>query len=483
MSETAKPRKKREKVEQNRFAFDMRRPHLPESVMEYAKALAEGGNPSPNKGVMTVTAYNKLLEEQKEARKAGKPIPSMPPIYQPVIVGQAMRTRARFIMNGQPSKNSRKPSNWEDSFGEWEKGNYVADPESKSARMPRRAHRHLIRTLVTDPDNNIVHIGRHDFIIGDDGTSAIHMVNGSKSGNYKANIAVGKKIAFAETDGLTNIVGRINNNIYLDHFDDGTTPGAPIIWGEGMCVQHWGYLIRNDRKLSYAQIRKAVEDKDLDGISFQQIEQPIVGVSLTKAKLFQEVRRSMSLVATKDENDKTDFERFEKRGKKGRGTKDVAKNAWVNIHVQCRTEPSEMFPYGFGQSQTGIVPCAHYGDSLEDERVTFVIGARVGAQWTENAHQARRRLNPVEAKVAKPKTTTRKAKSETATAKAAATVKASAPASKPARPKLSDAERKARKAANDKARRAKNKAAKSQTATEPAATETPAAAEAELANA
>lgn len=467
MAESATKRRGRQPVEQNKHVFNMLRPQSAEATLEYGRAVADGQNPSPNKDIISVSELNKIAQAQIEARKAGKPIPSMPVVYQPLRVGFAMQTRARIALNGQPSKNTRKPRDWDGhGLGEWEKPAYIADPASDTARMPRRCHKHNVKDLVTDPDNNVVKIGRHEFVIGTDADSAIFMINGSKTGNYGANILAGKRKAFSETDGLGNIVGRINNNFFIENLDDGTKPGAELAWGPQMCIDQWGYLSRNDRKMSYAQIRNAVEEGNLEGITFTAIEQPIVGVSLTKAKFWQDVKKSMSLAATRDENEKNALERFEKRGMGRSRGKDVQANSWTNLKVQCRTNPKEMFPFGFFNSQTGIIPCAHFGDSITDERVTFVIGARVGAQWTENQHEARRRLNPApaaETKTSKPRV--RKPKVVTETVEAA-------PA-KVAKTATSDADRKARKNERARAARAAKKAAGGSTKTEAApATET-----------
>lgn len=426
MAKKDAPRKRAKLAEENPHIFNMLRPVGDiDAFIEWAKKVNAGENPSPNTFLLSREDFRKQWEAFEAALEDGKTPPSIAPLYQPLWIQHAVATNARVVRAGQTSKHTTKPKDWSDAWGEWTKGRYISKPGDG-----RRCHNPDARTMVTKRDENVLALLGADFVIGTTDTPAIMLINASETGNFGNNITAGKDASLSECKGIRNLVGRFNPRIKKENIDDGTKPGGLVVWGENQVVD-WGYLMRKGEQMTPAQIRKAVEADDLSGIEFKELEAPIVGKSLTKDQFWTAVKRAMSLAGTRDDNEKTDLDRFEKRkARSGRKTETEVRS-FGNFKTQCRVNFNQVFPFGLYNSQTGIVPVIHFGDD-ETELVRFVIGVRQGSAFSENKWQARRRHRKTavvkpSAKAAKPQ----KAAKAAPKPKAAKTTKKAKSAPKP----------------------------------------------------
>ena len=440
------------------FVFDFRRPILdPKREIDFGKAVAEGKQPDPNVGLIPAKAFGDQIRALRAAVAEGKDGPSVNPVYNMIRRGVASDSNATCIVNGQeklgkpPRKSHEVP---EKLRTPWAPGDRVL-VDGKDNPIPiRDCHVSDARSLVTNRAENVLTIGKHDFVVGTSDTPAAFLINGSRTGNYAANIRACKSISFngkSTQDKLTSLVGRFINDWGIITVDDGTTPGAKVAVAPNMVIDGWGYFYRGDSKMTCAQIRAAVEKGDVKGMTFKTVYAPnkeqLVGATMTRSKFWQASKREMGKASTKrmdaDGNETTASERFESRDTRGKGkdVRDAADRAFENFFkVQNRTAPDEQYPFGTVSLQTMIVPVTLFGDSLDTPVVRMVIGSFVGAEYSESRGDADYRLNPetyedyVEPKATKPKAA---AKPKAAEKPAAAKPKAAKPkaAAKPAAPK------------------------------------------------
>lgn len=435
--------------------FNFLRPMTAEAALEFGQSVAAGKTPDPTRGIISAKEYVQIYDARDAALEAGTKLPSAPYRYQPLVFQAAVG--GTVIVSGKESRFDRKPRNWDDKFGEWRKGMGIG--------TVRRCHKPLLRSLVVNPDENMIKIHSYEYVIGTPAdTSAVFIVNASKTGNYGANIMAAKVLSF---DGVNvnNLVAQVNNDFWTERVEDGTQPGPEIAWGPGMCVKQWGYLVRNDKRLTYAQIRKSIADGELTGIKFEPLEQPIVGKGFTKSPFWAEVKRAMSLASTKRE-DLTALDRFAERDTKEEVP--TSDKAWRNlVDVQCRVVPDETFPFGFFSSQTGIVPVAYYNDEME-ELGRMIIGSRIGYGYRESSHEAKRRLGLTKSAtfVAPARKITAKVKVEPQVEPKAKMAPAVATSSSG---RLTDEQEEARKARRRERDRERRAAAKNEQVAEPAA--------------
>lgn len=384
----AKPAAKREKKskEINPHIFNMLRPIGDvDALMDWAKLVADGKNPDPNKFVTSQSEHDKLIDAHYKARDAKLVRPSVPAFYQPAWVEHAAATNARVLLFGQAKRHSRKPSDWPAMGGDWVPGMYIG--------KARRCHALDLRKLVDDPENNILKINGWEYLVGNTDLSAIFLINSSKTGNFKANAIACKKLGFDGVKGVKNLVGRFNRSRIKEILDDNTKPGAVIVWNPNQVID-WGYFSFKGEHLTPSQLRKMVEAGETDKISFEKTE-PIVGVSSTKEQLWHDVKYLMLMASTKNAAGKTAMERFEKR-KSHSGKKTAAeKRFFDNLKTQCRVQFDQLSPFGVINAQIGIPFVTHYGNDADIELTRMVIGVRVGAIFSENQWAVRARLKPV----------------------------------------------------------------------------------------
>lgn len=395
---TEKTKQKREPKPRNSFVFDLRRPFGGAKkgkdgvevdlggalALEFGKAVAEGKNPSPNKAVMSGTAFALAYDSWADDNAEGEFVPpSVPALYQPLVRQAARATRALAIVPGHESKHPKSPKNWPENV-EFTPGDHLVEV--------RICHSKDARKLVADADQNILKINKHEYVVGTTETPAVFLVNGSKTGAQGASILAGKQLSFEGVSGIKNLVGRFNPDYHIQNIDDGTDPGAELAWGSNMRIDAWGTFERDNKEMTPAQIRKAVESGENKGMKFVPLKEPIVGHSITEADLWRVVKK-----------------------------RDAKPNYfWKGItEAQTRIAPHEQTPLGIANGQTLIAPCIHYGESLKDERLRFVIGVFCGTEYTENKWQAGERLGekisrkPKTEKIDKPKTEKKREKKST----------------------------------------------------------------------
>lgn len=383
--------------------FDFRRPvGDPQAEIDLYLAVADGKTPSPNVGLMTGKAFGDAVRAQQAADENGDSAPSMPATYSMIRRELANRFRAVCIISGQKGKGKKPlkahdvPDSIAKTFGDADR---VFTNEAGEAMPLRLCHKPDVRKLVTDAESNILTVRDHEYVVGTTDESAVFLANGAKTGNYGANIMAGKLLSFDGMGGkIKNLVAQINNAAEIITLDDGTEPGCqyPV---PPNTILRWGHFVRDDKEMTPAQVRKAVESDDIKGMKFVALAEPIVGNSFNQSKLWQAVKRQMSLADTKrgDGDDATTaLERFEGRAaRSGDEATDMTDRCWHNLRsVQTRTNPNETFPFGLFNMQTGIVPVSHYGSTVDEELVRFVIGAFVGADYSENRWEANYRLHP-----------------------------------------------------------------------------------------
>lgn len=405
-SATAAPKKRGRQpkvVEPYPHPFDMRRPMASAAdEIEFGHAIVEGKKPSPNKGVMSAKQFGDAVRAAQAAVEADKEAPSIPPLYSMIRRQIANEHRATCIVSGQASKGKKplKSHNIPDSlaktFGD---GDRVFTDGAGKVIPLRLCHKTDVRKLVVDAAENILTIAGREYVVGTTETSAVFLANGSKTGSYGANIIAGKQLSF---DGMgsriKNLVGQINDDFLIVNLDDATTPGAELAVPPGAWIT-MGHLVRDGKPLTPNQVRKLGDDTK--GVKFVALEEPIVGNPVTQSALWSAVKRHMARAATRigeGDDATTALDRFSNRpARSGGDADDPSDKAWRNLRtVQTRTNPNELNPFGLFNSQTDCIPVAHYGDSLDEEQVTFIIGARVGAEWTENRWEANYRLHPEE---------------------------------------------------------------------------------------
>lgn len=388
-------------------------PHTSEGIKVLAEKMVAGEVPGIgliNGAIMSQTAFSKEITEHQKAQESENStvIPSVTPLYDPVVADAIRRLNCRVAIQGQASKHTKVPGDWRDGpLGVWKAGRYIDD----AIRV------HHIKDLtrnVVDPEKNIVQIGSHQYLIGDEDTSAVVNASPSKTGNYAANILACKRLSLSESKGLNNIVAQFNNHVVAETLDDGTTPGGVVHFLPNQLAT-WGYLEREGRRLTYAQIRKFVEGEDVSETKFVRLLEPIVGEGFTQSKFTTTVQRLMQLASTKNDEGLSAWDRFSNRGSDGKSNDNKDGSVWRNLFVQMRLSPHSWQCFGFENLQWGIAPVSYFDDDIDNQLVRLVVGVRLGTEYGESRAEARARLAPVLKKAEKPKAEkTKKPKAEKA---------------------------------------------------------------------
>lgn len=405
-----------------RILVNLLRPRTIDATMELARALAEGKTPTTtlfNKGLMSraaieaeIRAFNDVVDANGEIDDESKhrTPPSTTPIYQPAMVDGAIGAGAEFGFAGQPSKQPKRPNDWDDKvLGEWRKptgteGEEDYDPGSLGCKVGafRKCHNPDVRKQVVDPGENILTIGAHEYVIGAKDTPAVFLANAHKSGTYGAANQCGKRLSLEGVKGVDNCVAQIGNQIEVIHCDDGTDPGASMVVLPNMILR-WGYIEQGGKRLTNLQIRKAVANGD-KGLKFIELTEPIVGKGFSRSQLWQAVKRAMSLVATKrGDDDATALDRYEARApRSGKERADSKDGVWRNAGVMTRVDPSNLFGFGIRSNLMGCPPRMYYGETLDEHLCRYVLGARTATAFAENRWDAKARLGVVEERAEKP---------------------------------------------------------------------------------
>lgn len=383
-SQGQKSQKKGKQKAADRPLINLTRPWNVDAVFEFAKSMDAGETPKIHIGIMSQDAHTAEWNAHYEAVEAGKKNP--PPLsnlYQPPIMQYAKTVNALAAQKAQGKSTKSRPAQWnENKLGKWELGFGLGDIRCHHAEDARK--------LVVNPDENLLTLGRlGQFVVGTTDTSAIHLIHASKTGCFGAIIAEGKKLAADGVKGLDNLVCTFNTKVVKETLKDGSI----IVWLPNQQVT-WGYLVKGDRKMTCAQIRNLGDD--VTGVKFEPLPEAIRLNNVTVKAVFSAVKRTLSLVATKDEAGKTDWDRFTAR--KGRsGTKKSAEETAVatNAGTLCRLSPKVLRCQGFKSLQLGM-PIFHCfeGDSVEKAELVigFAIGCRLPDDYAENTWDMRGRL-------------------------------------------------------------------------------------------
>ena len=366
------------------YVFDFRRPCDPKSEIELGKAFyEEGKTPPPNAGMVSAKEFKELLAAKSKAEFTGVDIPSIPVMYSFIRRGIAARRNATVVITGhqskgsQPSESHNIPKSIMANYSDRDRVHVDANGKP----IPLRAHhKNDARNLVIDKDENVLTIGKWNYVVGTSDTPAAFLINASKTGGYAAAIVSGKAAAFAGQENiLGSLCGRFINDWKIVTLDDGTEPGGQEAVGPNMLIDAWGYFRRGNKRMTPVQIRKAVKSGDVKDISFESVYTP--GGEQLRSKVA--LNRTSFLAAIKSRMSNVDEKRMN--------------NIWTSFStVQVRTSMNEMHPYGALSMQTGIIPVSHYGEDCTTLLVSFVLGAWIGTEYSENSRQAHYRLHPEE---------------------------------------------------------------------------------------
>jgi len=403
----------RKPVDKYPHVFDMRRPCAdPAAELALGKAFYdEGKTPSPNVGVMSATALKTASVAFKSAFDAGDDVPSMPLMYSFIRRGIAGKRNATCVITGHKKKGAKPkaahniPKNLTANWGDGDRVH--VDLKTGDPATLRCHHKPDARDLVVDRAENVLSIGKWNYVVGTTDTPAAFLINGSKTGGYGASISAGKREAFAgQLPILASLVGRFINEWATVTLDDGTDPGGQLSVGPNMLIDAWGYFERAGKRMTPAQIRKSVADGDIKGMSFKAVytpdgEQLQSKTALNRSTFWAVVKPQLKSAGTKrgdGDETTTAYDRLAARkSRSGDEPKTPQQSSWENFsEVQTRTRLSEMHPFGGFSLQTGIIPVSHYGDDHKVLLVSFFLGAWVGAIHTENSRQAHYRLHPEE---------------------------------------------------------------------------------------
>jgi hypothetical protein len=366
-----------------------------EHLLEVAQKMEAGETVTVgdvNGGRISLTEYENLWGKYDEktdtytegsmnaALYAGKPsnlVPSLPAKHQPVLLAAAKSIGMTFAGLGQPSRRDVQPENWPAHLPGWKAGYTI----NQSLGRPQTAKD--IRRCVED-DRFIVKIGNSEYVIGDDGQSAIHVFHGSNGeGTYAFNVRAIKSLAFRGREAeIANLVFQINSKIVVERWIGDRTKGAELVFLPNM-VATAGHLVRDGKELTPGQIVKAIESENTTGIRFKALSEPIVGSPVSKAALVAAVKKSMSAKATLDDANTTAWDRF----CGGDGSNDEGKGdaVWYNASVQTRNNPASLNCFGL-RSAALHMPIVMTGDR-HTKHVTCIIGIRCGDEFARQGRE------------------------------------------------------------------------------------------------
>jgi hypothetical protein len=439
---------KKKNKEQGPFV-SLLRPRDSKQSLKLAQQILDGKSPNLDQGLFTRDEYRSLVDIQNKAKEDGKPVRPLPYVYDPVVVQEGLRRNAIFGYAGQPSKSTKsQPANWPSKFGTWVEGMRLSSF--------RRMHVKDVRKLVSD--GALVTVGGHEYVVGlKGGTPAPFNINSSVTGNFGANIRVGKAESYgnegehlvtedgsqvSKTDFLT-VVGQIPNKPEVVTFEDGNTitfmPHHRVIWG---------HLVKSGKAMTTNQIHSLENAK---GVTFRPLEKRWVGRGLDPKVFWSAVQRAMSAAATKDDEGNTALDRFGTGTARSDEPADVEANAWRNMtQTQCRCTPRQPYCFGLRHSVVGQAPGTKFATDNKTPVVFFILGGHLPYGLTENKHELKRRVGATEPKAAKAAKPAKPKAAKPAKPKAAKPAKPKA--AKPAKPKAAKpAKPKAAKPAKPKA--------------------------------
>jgi len=340
---------------------DCRRPRKPGTVL----ALAENGG-DPNKGRMSPQDYRKAFDAF--ANDDGPGIV----LYQPALMEVAAKGSGQIATCG---RGKSQPDNWNDGqLGKWSS---VTDEDGKvkSGDVINKVRLHHNRDLRKRcVEGGCVEVdGIGPVVLGFDA------INPQTTGNYAHIIAAAKAACFEGEKQTAKLVGLINSA----PCDETLEHGGTITWGAYNAID-WGYLVKGGKRLSHEQIAKS----DGKGVTFEALDEAIVGTPVSVSKLVTAVKNAMSKAGTKrDGEDQTAWDRF------GYEDADAARKAVEqNITTLTRFDPRSMGCFGLRNVQTGIPFFFTFSEDGETKMVNMVIGCRLPLDYSETQWDANARV-------------------------------------------------------------------------------------------
>ncbi len=368
------------------------RPRKTEAILKIGKDFVDEKMPQLNAGLYTKAEYEVMLKAVKASKEDGKMPPPLPYLYSPVIVQIARKLKCDFAVRGQTEKQLKAPP-------EWNTGKLgTHEPGMKIDRF-RMNHADDVRKMIEKPEENLRTIGSREYVLGTADTPAVLLVNSARSGNYYYNIRVAKRLSLSGIKDLKDLVGQIGNKLRVEKFED----GIENVWLPNQELS-WGYLEKDGKRLTTSAIRKLPDDTT--GIRFVALKKTIVGNAVDKDTCLKEIKREMSLAATKDESGRTVWERFSDRKKK-KGT-DTESCGWTNLTAhQTRINPNATNCLGFRNVQLEIPPFTEK-DVDGNILIRFAVGCRLVTKLVPE-----KKVKKTIAKVVAPKVTKTATKTKT----------------------------------------------------------------------
>lgn len=303
----------------------------------------------------TLAKWSEHVNDGKEVDRFYTP-------YQPVDVQAAADMGILALYRGQPAKHPAKPDNWQDEYGEWRPGDFIAGPRkvvnydngvvtsSAFDRQVRICHSRDVRRLIQKNETgpNIVSIGGREYGVGTGGIdgSIVRLVGACITGCYEA-VEIQRLVASTDKlTGLPNLVVQFNNETTIVKLPS----GDEVVWLPNQLMV-FGYLLDGDGKqLTPAQIRKLAESEDESAAVFEPIPEydaAWVGAAIPWDSLWKATQTQLGRTGVAKLRDRAGWD-----GEAGNAQERASRNSLV----QMRISPDNMTPLKIASSQIGLVP-------------------------------------------------------------------------------------------------------------------------------
>ncbi len=322
--------------------------------------------PDPNKGAMSQTSYEKLLDRIADGESGVHDIAW----YNPVRTDMARRLHCGFLRKSNDQKKA--PSNWDTNlWGNWKHEDTDGEFSIPSGLIadtvsPRLQHATSVERLVVDPKKNILTLGSNRFVVGDNtlkGCAAM-LLRPQTGGNYLAGDLARRRMSIAgNVDALAvvfKVEDKANNGGGVTIKGNWTPHVNEIVFMPGQALTP-GFL--HDAKGKRLDA-KAIRASDGKGLKFKPLTTPIVCKAIPWDRLWKEIqvigKESISDMRKRDGRS----EEYEKGSPQ--------ENSKTNLGTTRRVAPTGPNCFGFRAAQCGVVP--YY--ITEDDAQGVVIGSR-----------------------------------------------------------------------------------------------------------
>lgn len=363
-----------------RLFVNMFLPHNPDKVMKIAEDHVAGKTPNLDHALYSRSAAKALYDNGEVVYR-----------YVPVVAQLGIDRGALFGIEGN-KKDSTVPENWPAKFGEHFPGGTIG-------RYRLFHNVNIFKNCDIEPDS-IVEISGDNYIVGTTGQDAIpapFCIDGSKTGNYAANIRTLKSLSYdklttesgrkVNASEVKTIVGQINSKPVMLTLED----GGKIVHLPNQVIT-WGHLMKEGKALTPSQIRNM---KDYSGVAFVALTERWVGRGVTRKEFMSDVideMKASSIVET-DSGKISLYHRFMNRAghSKDENKKMDKKDAiWNNIStVQTRNSPTAVHCYGYRYAAIGQAIGRTVNPEGEEE-VFILLGGHLTHGLTKNKWDLRR---------------------------------------------------------------------------------------------